>query len=65
MSNSDNKYIDQFSLPASAREALCRNVGDDLIKAIVSDNRPGWAPTPPKPKSVVDELVEKFNPKAE
>jgi len=65
MSNSDNKYLDQFQLPASARAALTRTVGDDLVKAIVSDNRRGWAPTPPKPKSVVDELVEKFNPKAE
>ena len=65
MSNSDNKYIDQFSLPASAREALCRNVGDDLIKAIVGDNTRRWAPTPPKPKSIVDQLVERFNPKAE
>jgi hypothetical protein len=26
---------------------------------------PRWALTPPKPKSVVDKLVEKFNPKAE
>jgi hypothetical protein len=36
MSDRDNKYLDQFQLPASAREALCRNVGDDLMGAIVA-----------------------------
>jgi hypothetical protein len=53
MSERDNKYLDQFQLPASAREALTRTVGDDLIKAIVADNYKRWAPTPPKPKSEV------------
>ena len=62
---SDTKYLDQFQLPASATEAMAKAVSTDVVQAIVQDNIRRWAPTPPKPKSVVDELVERFNPKAD
>ena len=62
---SDTKYLDQFSLPRSATEAMAKAVPSDVVQAIVQDNMRRWAPTPPKPKSVVDELVEKFNPKGD
>ena len=64
MSLSD-KIIDKLGMPASATEAMAKAVPTDLIQAIVGDNYRRSAPTPPKPKSVVDELVEKFNPKAD
>jgi hypothetical protein len=47
-------------MPQSALDAMAKAVPDDVV-----DNYNRWAPTPPKPKSVVDELVERFNPKAD
>ena len=52
-------------MPQPALDAMAKAVPDDVVKAIVGDNYNCWAPTPPKPKSVVDELVERFNPKAD
>jgi hypothetical protein len=64
--SSSNKIIDKLAMPKSAVEDMARAVPTDLVKGIVSDHYRRSAPTPPpKPKSVVDELVEKFNPKAD
>jgi hypothetical protein len=43
-----------------ALDAMAKAVPDDVV-----DNCNRWAPTPPKPKSVVDERVERFNLKAD
>jgi hypothetical protein len=64
MSTSDD-LINRLKMPPSAVEAMAKTVPTDVVQAIVADNTRRWAPTPPKPKSVVDELVEKFNPKAD
>jgi len=43
-----------------------RAVPDSVVKAIVEDHYGRrWTPTPPPPKSIVDQLVEKFGPKAD
>jgi len=42
--------VDKLAMPKSAAEALANDE--------VTDNSRRWAPTPPAPKSVVDELVE-------
>jgi len=60
MSSSD-KIIDKLSMPASAMDTLAQAVPTDVVRAIVSDP----APTPPLAKSIVDQLVEKFGPKAD
>ena len=48
----------------SAVAGLARAVPDDVVRAIVGDHYQRAAPTPPPAKSIVDQLVEKFGPKA-
>ena len=61
-----DKLIDRLQIPKSAVAEMAKAVPTDVVKGIVSDHYRRSAPTPPpKPKSVVDELVEKFNPKAD
>ena len=43
-------------------DAMARAVPTDVVKGIVSDHYKRAAPTPPAPKSIVDQLVEKFGP---
>jgi len=44
----------------SATHAFVNAVPDQLVKEIVADNYRRAAPTPTRPKSVIDALVEKF-----
>ena len=57
--------IDRLRMPKSAVDALAKAVPDDVVRAIVGDHYQRAAPTPPPAKSIVDELVEKFGPKAD
>jgi hypothetical protein len=43
-------------------DAMARAVPTDVVKGIVGDHYKRAAPTPPAPKSIVDQLVEKFGP---
>jgi hypothetical protein len=52
--------IDCLKMPASAVADLVKAVPDQLVKEIVADHYRRVAPTPPRPKSVIDALVEKF-----
>jgi len=53
---SDDRYIDKLTMSLSAPDAL-KAVPDQLVKEIVADHS---APTPARPKSIIDALVEKF-----
>jgi len=64
MSSSD-KIIDKLAMPKSAVADMARAVPTDVIKGIVSDNYRRAAPTPPRAKSIVDQLVGKFGLKAD
>jgi hypothetical protein len=57
--------IDRLRMPAPAVVDLAKAVPDDVVRAIVGDHYKRAAPTPPAPKSIVDTLVERFNPKAD
>jgi hypothetical protein len=61
----DDGLIDRLRMSKSTIDAMAKAVPTDAAKAVVGDNYGRWASTPPKPKSVVDESVEKFNPKAD
>jgi hypothetical protein len=63
MSSSD-KILDSLAMPRSAIDAMAKAVPTDVVRAIVSDHYKRAAPTPPPAKSIVDQLVEKFGPKA-
>jgi hypothetical protein len=60
--DSTSKLLDRLQMPASVVEEMVRAVPDDVVRAIVRDNCPRAAPTPPAPKSTVDQLVERFGP---
>ena len=60
---SDDRYIDKLTMPRSAVDALVKAVPDQLVKEIVADNYRRAAPTPARPKSVIDALVETFGKK--
>jgi len=47
-------------MPRSALDALVKAVPDEMVKEIVVDHYRRAAPTPTRPKSVIDALVEKF-----
>jgi hypothetical protein len=55
--------LDRLKMPASAVADLVKAVPDQLVKEIVADHYQRAAPTPPRPKSVIDALVEKFGMK--
>jgi hypothetical protein len=57
---SDDRYIDKLTMPRSALDALVKAVPGQLVKKIVVDNYHRTPPTPPRPKSVIDALVEKL-----
>ena len=57
---SDDRYIDKLTMPRGALDTLVKAVPDQLVKEIVADHYRRVAPTPPRPKSVIDALVEKF-----
>jgi hypothetical protein len=57
---SDDRYIDKLTMPRSALDALVKAVPDQLVKEIVADNYRRAAPTPTRPQSVIDALVERF-----
>ena len=61
---SDNRYIDKLTMPRSALDAFVKAVLDQLVKEIVADHYRRAAPTPTRPRSVIDALVEKFGMKA-
>jgi hypothetical protein len=61
---SSSDLIDRLAMPRSAVDAMAKAVPTDVVRAIVSDHYKRAAPTPPPAKSIVDELVEKFGPKA-
>jgi len=44
----------------SALDALVKAVPDQLVKEVVADNYRRAAPTPARPQSVIDALVERF-----
>ena len=48
---SDDQYIDKLTMP------------DQAVKEIVADHYRRAAPTPARPKSLIDALVEKFGKK--
>ena len=56
----DDQYIDKLTMPQSAMDALVKAVPDQLVKEIVADNYRRAAPTPARPQSAIDALVEKF-----
>jgi hypothetical protein len=60
---SDDRYIDKLTMPRSALDALVKAVPDQLIKQVVADHYRRAAPSPARPKSVIDALVEKFGMK--
>ena len=60
---SDDRYFDKLKMPRSALDALVKAVPDQVVKEIVADHRRGAAPTPTRPKSAIDALVEKFSMK--
>ena len=60
---SDDRYIDKLTMTRSALNALVKAVPDQLVKEIVADHYRRAAPTPTRPKSVIDALVEKFGKK--
>jgi len=60
---SDDRYIDKLTMTRSALNAFVKAVRDQLVKEIVADNYRRAAPTPARPKSVIDALVEKFGKK--
>jgi hypothetical protein len=55
--------IDRLKMPASAVADLVKVVPDQLVKEIVADHYRRAAPTPTRPKSLIDALVEKFGMK--
>jgi len=55
--------IDRLRMPQSAMADLVKAVPDQLVKEIVADHYRRAAPTPTRPKSVIDALVEKFGKK--
>ena len=55
--------IDRLQMPRSAIDALVKAFPDDVVRAIVGDHYRRAAPTPARPKSVIDTLVEKFGKK--
>ena len=57
---SDDRYIDKLTMPRSAVDALVKAVPDQLVREIVADNYRRAAPTPARPQSLIDALVEKF-----
>ena len=57
---SDDRYIDKLTMPQSAMDALVKAVPDQLVKEIVADHYRRAAPSPARPQSVIDALVEKF-----
>jgi hypothetical protein len=59
---SDDRYIDKLTMPRSALDAFVK-VPDQLVKEIVADHYRLAAPTPARPQSVIDALVEKFDMK--
>jgi len=56
----DDQYIDKLTMPQSAMDALVKAVPDQLVKEIVADHYRRAAPSPARPQSVIDALVEKF-----
>jgi hypothetical protein len=60
---SDDRYIDKLTMTRSALNAFVEAVRDQLVKEIVADNYRRAAPTPARPKSLIDALVEKFGKK--
>ena len=56
----DDQYIDKLTMPQSAMDALVKAVPDQLVREIVADNYRRAAPTPARPQSLIDALVEKF-----
>ena len=60
---SDDRYIDKLTMPRSDLDALVKAVPDQLVKEIVADHYRRAAPTPARPKSLIDALVEKFGKK--
>jgi len=60
---SDDRYFDKLKMPRTALDALVKAVPDQLVKEIVADHYRRAAPTPTRPKSVIDALVEKFGMK--
>ena len=60
---SDDRYIDKLTMTRSALNAFVKAVRDQLVKEIVADNYRRAAPTPARPKSLIDALVEKFGKK--
>jgi len=59
----DDRYIDKLTMPPSALDALVKAVPDQLVREIVADHYRRAAPTPTRPKGVIDALVEKFGVK--
>jgi|AmaraimetFIIA100_FD_contig_121_216428_length_451_multi_4_in_0_out_0_1 hypothetical protein len=57
---SDDRYMDKLTMTRSALDALVKAVPDQLVKEIVADNYRRAAPTPTRPQSVIDALVERF-----
>src|SRR5262249_48657720 len=57
---SDDRYIDKLTMTRSALDALVKAVPDQLVKEIVADNYRRAVPTPTRPQSVIDALVERF-----
>ena len=57
--------IDRLQMPRSAIDALVKAFPDDVVRAIVGDHYQRAAPTPAPANSIVDQLVEKFGPKAD
>ena len=54
---SDDRYFDKLKMPRTALDALVKAVPDQLVKEIVADHYRRAAPTPTRPKSVIDALV--------
>ena len=60
---SDDRYVDKLTMPRSALDALVKAVPDQVVMEIAADHCRRAAPTPTRPKSVIDPLVEKFGMK--
>jgi len=57
---SDDRYMDKLTMTRSALGALVKEVPDQLVKEIVAEIYRRAAPTPTRPQSVIDALVERF-----
>jgi hypothetical protein len=60
--STDDKVLEDLSMPPSAVEALAKAFPDDVVKAIVADTTSAPRRTPSAAPSVVDALVERFGP---